>query len=148
MPPFDPLTESAKTEAILFQIATQLALQGTTQLLYSNCVGVQLERDGRGGVEGNHRLKTRETDYLHQFLQSQVLASRRVQAVLNIDKKECINYLCTYDLYRPVYHVLEACITRVSGRGVGPGNLEFLGPVKWHQAHLLILRRLLLAVHL
>jgi hypothetical protein len=27
-----------------------------------------------------------------------------------------------------------AYITRSSGKGVGPGNREFLGPVKWHQA--------------
>jgi hypothetical protein len=27
-----------------------------------------------------------------------------------------------------------AYFTRVSGRGLGPGNREFLGPVKWHLA--------------
>jgi hypothetical protein len=33
------------------------------------------------------------------------------------------NYLCTYDLYRPVHNVLDVCIsiTWGSGRGVGPG---------------------------
>ncbi len=33
----------------------------------------------------------------------------------------------------PVYNVLDACISimRTSGRGLGPGNLDFLGP-KWH----------------
>ncbi len=40
-----------------------------------------------------------------------------------------INYLCTYDLYSPVHNVLDACIsiTRGSGRGLGPGILEFFG---------------------
>jgi hypothetical protein len=27
-----------------------------------------------------------------------------------------------------------ASITRERGRGLGPGNREFLGPVKWHRA--------------
>jgi hypothetical protein len=37
------------------------------------------------------------------------------------------NYLCTYDLYSPVHNVLDACIsiTRVSGRGLGPGIRVF-----------------------
>jgi hypothetical protein len=37
------------------------------------------------------------------------------------------SYLCTDDLYSPVHNVLGACIsiTRASGRGLGPGNLEF-----------------------
>ncbi len=41
-----------------------------------------------------------------------------------------INYLCTYDLYSPVQNVLDACvsITMGSGRGLGPGILEFFGP--------------------
>ncbi len=40
------------------------------------------------------------------------------------------NYLCTYDLYSPVHNVLDTCIsiTRASGTGSGPGNLEFFGP--------------------
>jgi len=25
-------------------------------------------------------------------------------------------------------------ITRASGRGLGPGNQDFFGPVKWHRA--------------
>ncbi len=35
-----------------------------------------------------------------------------------------------------VRNVLDACrsITRASGRGLGPGNQDFLGPVKWHGA--------------
>jgi hypothetical protein len=46
-----------------------------------------------------------------------------------------INYLCTYDLYSPDHNVLDACIsiTRASGRGLGPGIREFLGPLKWHR---------------
>jgi hypothetical protein len=46
------------------------------------------------------------------------------------------SYSCTYDLYSPVLNVFDACIaiTRASGRGLGPGNREFLGPVKWHRA--------------
>ncbi len=39
-----------------------------------------------------------------------------------------INYLCTYDLYSPVHNVLDASITRRSGRGLGPGIREFFGP--------------------
>jgi hypothetical protein len=35
---------------------------------------------------------------------------------------------CVMLLLRP------ASITRASGRGLGPGNREFLGPVKWHRA--------------
>ncbi len=27
-----------------------------------------------------------------------------------------------------------ASFTRVNGRGLSPGNREFLGPVKWHRA--------------
>jgi hypothetical protein len=40
------------------------------------------------------------------------------------------NYLCTYDLYRPVHNVLDACISIMwgSGRGLGPGIPEFFGP--------------------
>ncbi len=40
------------------------------------------------------------------------------------------NYLCTYDLYSPVYNVLDLCIsiTRATGRELGPGNREFFGP--------------------
>ncbi len=36
----------------------------------------------------------------------------------------------TYDLYSPVHNVLYSCIsiTRGSGRGLGPGILEFFGP--------------------
>jgi hypothetical protein len=47
-----------------------------------------------------------------------------------------ISYLYTYDLYRPVHNVFDACrsITRASRRGLGPGNRELLGPVKWLQA--------------
>ncbi len=46
---------------------------------------------------------------------------------LNIKLK---NYLCTYHLYSPVDIVLDACIsiTWGSGRGLGPGILEFFGP--------------------
>ncbi len=41
------------------------------------------------------------------------------------------NYLCTYDLYSPLHNVLDACIsiTRGSGRELGPGILEFFGPI-------------------
>jgi hypothetical protein len=44
------------------------------------------------------------------------------------------SYLFTHDLYSPVHNVLDACISirRASGRGLGPGSREFLGPVKWH----------------
>jgi hypothetical protein len=44
-----------------------------------------------------------------------------------------LNLLCTYDLYSLVHNVLDACIsiTWTIGRGLGPGNLDFLGP-KWH----------------
>jgi hypothetical protein len=40
------------------------------------------------------------------------------------------NHLCTCDLYNPVHTVLDAfiSITWASGRGLGPGNLEFFGP--------------------
>ncbi len=40
------------------------------------------------------------------------------------------NYLCTYDLYSPVHHVLDACISIImaSGRGLGPGIRAFFGP--------------------
>jgi hypothetical protein len=46
------------------------------------------------------------------------------------------NYLCTYDLYSPVHNVLDACIsiTRGSGRGLGPGARDFLGPMEMHRA--------------
>jgi hypothetical protein len=46
------------------------------------------------------------------------------------------SYLCTYDLHSPVRNVFDACrsIKRASGRGLGPGNGEFLGPVKWPRA--------------
>ncbi len=35
-----------------------------------------------------------------------------------------------------MHNVFGACIsiTRGSGRGLGPGILEFLGSVKWHRA--------------
>jgi hypothetical protein len=38
--------------------------------------------------------------------------------------------LHTYDLCSPMHNALDACIsiTRASARGLGPGNLEFLGP--------------------
>ncbi len=38
--------------------------------------------------------------------------------------------VCTYDVYSPVHNVFDACIslTRGSGRGLGPGILEFFGP--------------------
>ncbi len=47
------------------------------------------------------------------------------------------SYLCTYDLHGPVLNVFDACrsIKRARGRGLGPGNREFLGPVKWHRAY-------------
>ncbi len=34
-----------------------------------------------------------------------------------------------------MHNVLDACISiaRASGRGMGLGNQEFLGPVKWHR---------------
>jgi hypothetical protein len=45
------------------------------------------------------------------------------------------SYLWTYDLYGPVRNAFDAgnSITRASGRGLGPGDLDFLGPVKWLQ---------------
>jgi hypothetical protein len=47
-------------------------------------------------------------------------------------------YLCTYDLYGPVHNVFDACRYRTLrgqvGGGLGPGNRELLGPVKWHRA--------------
>ncbi len=43
-----------------------------------------------------------------------------------------MQYLCTYDLYGPVRSAFDlmraASITRASGRGLGPGNLDFLEP--------------------
>ncbi len=46
-----------------------------------------------------------------------------------------INYLWTYDLNGPVCNAFDAgkYITRASGRGLGPGNQDFLGPVKRHR---------------
>jgi hypothetical protein len=46
------------------------------------------------------------------------------------------SFLLNYDLYGPVRNVLDAdkCITRTNGRGWGPGNRDFLGPVKWYRA--------------
>jgi hypothetical protein len=46
------------------------------------------------------------------------------------------NFFCTYDLYGPVYNFSDAgrYIAWASGMGLGPGNGEFLGPVKWHRA--------------
>ncbi len=46
------------------------------------------------------------------------------------------SYLWTYELYGPVRYAFDAgkSITRASGWGLGPGNRDFLGPVKWHQA--------------
>ncbi len=37
-----------------------------------------------------------------------------------------------YDIYSPVHNILDVCIsiTWASGRGLGPGNLEFLCPQK------------------
>ncbi len=42
----------------------------------------------------------------------------------------------TYDLYGPVRHAFDAgkSITWARGRGLGPGNRDFLGPVKLHRA--------------
>ncbi len=43
------------------------------------------------------------------------------------------NYLCTYDLYGPVRNCFDAgkyIMWGCGGRGVGAGNLEFLGPLK------------------
>ena len=37
----------------------------------------------------------------------------------------CINYLCTYDLYRPVCNVFYAGENITRG---GPGNQDFFGP--------------------
>ncbi len=50
--------------------------------------------------------------------------------VIHRRKMRQYNYLCTYDLYSPVHNVLDACIciTRASGRGLGPGIREFFGP--------------------
>jgi hypothetical protein len=43
-----------------------------------------------------------------------------------------INHLCTYDLHDPVRNAYDAgsiySITWASGRGLGPGNLDFLLP--------------------
>jgi hypothetical protein len=41
-----------------------------------------------------------------------------------------------YDLYGPCVMLLmwAASIAWASGRGLGPGNRDFLGPVKWHRA--------------
>jgi hypothetical protein len=46
------------------------------------------------------------------------------------------SYSYTYDLYGPGCNVFDACrtITRASGMGLGPGNQDFLGSVKWHRA--------------
>jgi hypothetical protein len=65
----------------------------------------------------------------------------QLQTCVNMAMKKCVvlqvndaavsfNYLCTYDLYSPVHNVLDACIsiTWGSGRGLGPGILEFFGP--------------------
>ncbi len=46
------------------------------------------------------------------------------------------SYLLTYDLYGPIHNFFDVgkSIMRASGRGLGPGNQDFFGPVKWHQA--------------
>ncbi len=65
-----------------------------------------------------------------------VISIRAYSSSYTVVKKKYFSYLCTYDLYGPVRNVVDACIyiTRASGRGLGPGNREFLGPVKWHEA--------------
>jgi hypothetical protein len=46
------------------------------------------------------------------------------------------SYLWTYDLYGSVRNILDACrsISWASERGLGPGNRDFLSPVKWYRA--------------
>jgi hypothetical protein len=46
------------------------------------------------------------------------------------------SYLSIYDLYGLVSNDFDAAasITRASERGLGPGNRDFIGPVKWHRA--------------
>jgi hypothetical protein len=46
------------------------------------------------------------------------------------------NYLCTYDLYGPVRNVFDAgrSIMWASGRGLAPGNGEFLVPCEMARA--------------
>jgi hypothetical protein len=46
------------------------------------------------------------------------------------------SYLLTYDLYGPIHNFFDVgkSIMRPGGRGLGPGNQDFFGPVKWHQA--------------
>ncbi len=40
------------------------------------------------------------------------------------------SYLYTYDVYGPVRNTFVA-----SGMGLGSGNRDFFGPVKWHRAY-------------
>jgi hypothetical protein len=55
--------------------------------------------------------------------------SATITGLLNSNQVGNNNYLCTYNLYSPLHNVLDACIsiTRASGRGLGPGILEFFG---------------------
>jgi hypothetical protein len=61
------------------------------------------------------------------LIMAQVMDIARLKIIKSKHHK---NYLCIYDLYSPVHNVLHACIsiTRGSGRGLGPGILEFFGP--------------------
>jgi hypothetical protein len=51
-------------------------------------------------------------------------------------KKEMIAFYAPMIYTAPCVMLLmrAAYITRASGRGLGPGNRYFLGPVKWHRA--------------
>jgi hypothetical protein len=44
------------------------------------------------------------------------------------------SYLRTYDLYGPLFLMRADPLRGQVGRGLCPGNREFLGPVKWHRA--------------
>jgi hypothetical protein len=59
-----------------------------------------------------------------------------VEARVRFNLLSFYSYSRAYDLYGPVFNAFDGSrsITRASGRGLGPGNREFLGPVKWHRA--------------
>ncbi len=62
---------------------------------------------------------------------------RRAEVVRNVWGK----IICILAIYAPLIYTAPcvmllmraASITRASGRGLGPGNWEFSGPVKWHR---------------
>jgi hypothetical protein len=69
---------------------------------------------------GTMNLATILYEYDQFFLQQLTLSRECTGKIGHLNKS---NYLCTYDLYSPVYNALDAClsITWGSGRGLGPG---------------------------